>query len=317
MNHAFRRSSLYDKVPKYNSRRILSRRAHSVANSSNDTSSSYSISDTNDSSASETDTSSATLASSKNSHTGEMKWFWICQMDVLPGYFATPWKDVFDCAECIGTISVLLTSLEHFTNETNLQFVATQHQNKQWLWQGKTTYPSYAHNAVGGIVVAGGYKSTTFDCSRNSVAPIELLKSYEHQVYRNFSSTAQAVIDSTAELMGLDTWLSISGRQPEIVNGPSGLSRTLPTLIQQIMTDFHLELTSVDRTSKDGGSRIIKTISDSLLEYLKEQGWDDAERLFCIVASLRTVKMALCVARGTDTAMLRDVLVHDVQVYLA
>ncbi|KAI4269145.1 MAG: hypothetical protein L6R38_007575 [Xanthoria sp. 2 TBL-2021] len=316
VNHAFRKPSLYDKVPKYNSRQIPPRRAYGVAGSSVHTSSSY-WTDTNDSSSSETDTSSATLASSKSSYTGEMKWFWICQTDVLPGYFATPWKDMFDYAECIGTISVLLTSLEQFTNETNLQYVVTQQQNRQWLRQGKTTYPSYAHNAVGGIVVAGAYKSTTFGSFRNPIAPLELLKYYEHQVDRNFSSSAQAVIDSTAEIMGFDTWLSISGRQPEIENGPSGLLRTLPTLIQQIMTDFHLEFTSLDRTSKDGGSRIIETISDSLLEYLKEQGLDDAERLFCIVALLRTAKMALCVARGTDTAMLRDVLIHDVQVYLA
>ncbi|CAO1596950.1 hypothetical protein XANCAGTX0491_000777 [Xanthoria calcicola] len=117
--------------------------------------------------------------------------------------------------------------------------------------------------------------------------------------------------------MGLDTWLSIAGRQSEIIDGPGGLLQTLPTLIQQIMTDFHLEFITLDRTSKDGGSQIIDTISDSLLGYLKEQGLSDAEQLFCLVALLRTTKTALCVARGSDTAKLREVLIHDVEVYLA
>ncbi|KAL8856869.1 MAG: hypothetical protein Q9178_006586 [Gyalolechia marmorata] len=281
------------------------------------TSSSYSMTDTNDSSGSETDNSSTTLASSKANYTGEMKWFWICQADVLPGYFATPWKGVFSGAECIGTISVLMKSLQPFTNETNFQYVAVQCHNKEWLQLGKTTYPSYAHNAGGGVVVAGTYRATSFQSFKNPIAPLELLDCYEYQVDRNFSFSTQAVIDSTAELMGLDTWLSISGRQPEIMDGPSSLLRALPTLIQKIETDFSLEFSSVDRTSKDGGSRIINTISDSLLAYLNEENLSDAEKLFCLVALLRTAKMALCVARGTDTAMLRDVLVRDVQVYLA
>ncbi|KAL8912490.1 MAG: hypothetical protein Q9171_002503 [Xanthocarpia ochracea] len=324
MNSAFRNPDLYDKVSGDNSRQRprwpdLEPKEPKKPNvpSSVSTSSSYSMTDTDDSSGSETDTSSTTLSSSKSNYTGEMKWFWICQADVLPGYFATPWKGVFSGAECIGTISVLLKSLQLFTNETNFQYVAVQCHNREWLQLGKTTYPSYAHNAAGGVVVAGTYRATSFQSFKNPIAPLELLNCYEHQVDRNFSSSAQGIIDSTAELMGLDTWLSISGRQPEIMDGPSHLLRALPTLIQQIETDFSLEFSSVDRTSKDGGSRIINTISDSLLAYLNEENLSDAEQLFCLVALLRTAKMALCVARGTDTAMLRDVLVRDVQVYLA
>ncbi|KAL8648670.1 MAG: hypothetical protein Q9226_005901, partial [Calogaya cf. arnoldii] len=290
IDQTFHRPSFCDEVPKHSSRRPPHRNAIQYRRYPTDTSSSYSTSDTDDSFSSKTDTSSLTLASSKSSYTGEMKWFWISQADVLPGYFATPWKDLFSSAECVGTISVLLKSLEMFTNESNFQYVESQHDSISWLGQGKTTYPSYAHNAVGGVVVAGTYRATMFHSFKNPIAPLELLKCYDHQVDRNFSVSAQAVIHSTAELMGLDTWLSFSGRQSEIIHGPSSLLRTLPTLIQQIMTNFHLEFTRVDRTSKDGGSRIIKTSSDSLLEYLKEQGLSDAERLFCVVALLRTAK---------------------------
>ncbi|KAL8819259.1 MAG: hypothetical protein Q9223_002267 [Gallowayella weberi] len=261
--------------------------------------------------------SATTLTSSTVSRTGDVKWFWICQADVLPGHFATPWQSLFNITECIGAISVLLSSLEQYTDKSNLHYVQSQTDNTAWLRLGRTTYPSYAHNSAGGVVVASSYRATTFVGFKKLITPLELLKSYEYQVDRSPSSTTQNVIDSTAELMGLDSWLSISGRQSEIIDGPSSLLRTLPTLIQLIMTDFHLEFSSVDRTSKEGGFRITKTISDSLLQYLTEQNLSDAEQLFCIVALLRTAKMALCVARGTDTAKLRDVLVQDVQVYLA
>ncbi|KAL8786097.1 MAG: hypothetical protein Q9213_002960 [Squamulea squamosa] len=313
MERDFHDSGVHDEVPKYEP--WWSPRDPAAPKPA--TSSSHSRTDTDNSSEDETDMSTTTSASSRITYTGEMKWFWICQADVLPGYFATPWKTAFSCAECIGTISVLLKSLESFTNGSNFGYVPIQYHNRQWIRLGNTTYPSYAHNAAGGVVVAGTYKASVFDAFKSLIAPLELLQSYDYQVNRNFSSSAQAIIDATAEIMGLDSWLSISGRQSEIFDGPSSLLRTLPTLIQQIATDFHLEFTSVDRTSKDGGSRIIETISESFLGYLKEQQLSDAEQLFCIVALLRAAKMALCVARGTDTAMLREVLVHDVQVYLA
>ena len=54
----------------------------------------------------------------------------------------------------------------------------------------------------------------------------------------------------------------------------------------------------MDRVSKDGGSRIINIISDSILAYLREHGLTEAEQLFCLVALLRTVKDgALCCER--------------------
>ncbi|KAL8717382.1 MAG: hypothetical protein Q9225_005363 [Loekoesia sp. 1 TL-2023] len=264
-----------------------------------------------------TESSASTLISRKGSFTGEVNWFWISQADVLPGFFATPWKTHFSCATCIGAISVLLKTIEEFTNTSNFRYVARQDYCKQWLHLGKTTYPSYAHNANGGVVVTGAYPSTIFDAFGKAVAPLELVNSYDFQVDRNYYSSTQATIDSAAEIMGLDSWLSMCGRLTEIVDGPGKLLQSMPTLVQQVMTDFDLEFSSVDRTSRDGGLRLIKTISDSLLQYLEEQNLSKAEIFFSIVALLRTAKMALCISRGTDTAKLRDVLLHDVQVYLA
>ncbi|KAL8654878.1 MAG: hypothetical protein Q9210_001230 [Variospora velana] len=270
-----------------------------------------------DSSADDWSSSPATLTSWESNITGQVSWFWVSQTDVLPGYFATPWKSMFSEATCLGAISVSLKTIERFTTNLSLRYVASHDECKDWLRLGKTTYPSYAHAANGGVIVAGVYEPVKFEAFDNVVAPLRMLKSYDFQAGRSYQAKPQAVVECIAELMSLDSWLSICGRTPEIIEGPSRLLQSLPTLIQRMMKDFDLEFSSVDRAPSDGGLRIIKTISGSLLQFLKEQGLSKAERLFALVALLRTAKMALGMARGSDTTNLRDVLVHDVQVYMA
>lgn len=261
--------------------------------------------------------SSSTLTSSETSITGEMNWFWISQIDILPGYFATPWKPLFPITTSLGAISVLLKTLERYTNTSNLLYVPDFPECKLWLQAGKTTYPSYAHNANGGVVVSGTYEPVTFNGFETTLTPIKLLGSFEAQIDPIYRPTTSSTIDSITELMYLDTWLSLSGRSREISSSPRRLLYSLPTLIQQIMQTFDLEFSSVDRASKGGGGRIVRTISNSLVLFLKEQGLRKAEQLFALVGLLRSVKVAVAVGRGVDTRGLRDVLVNDLQVWLA
>ena len=249
--------------------------------------------------------------------TGEMKWFWICQADCIPGYFATPWKSVFSFAECLGIITVVLRCLEVYTNHTNLQYEQTQRRDVAWLRRGRSTYPPFAYRAAGGVVVAGKYHMTTFDSFASPIFPIELQVSYERQIDHSQLSSTPSVIENCAEITALDSWLAISGRQIEIAEGPSSLLLTLPTMIQRLLTDLHLEFCTVERARDDGGGRIIRTVSDSLLGYLQEGSLTAAEQLFALIALLRTAKMGMCISRGPDTAKLKDVLMKDVQVYLA
>lgn len=265
--------------------------------------------------------SSSTLTGGESDITGEMNWFWISQMDIIPGYFATPWKSTFSIATCTGAISVLIKTIERFTDNTNLRYVSDFPDCKQWLQEGKITSPSYAHGANGGVVVTGIYEPVPFDAFETLLTPIKLLGSLEAQINANNhrSSTTPTVINSITELMNLDSWLSICGRSPEISASPRRLIYTLSHLIRRVMQTFDLEFSSVDRasTSKNGGGRILKTISNSLVVFLKEQGLGKAEQLFALVGLLRTVKVAVCLARGVDTVLLRDVLVNDLQVWLA
>lgn len=277
-----------------------------------------SSSETHDSSFSSGNVSTdPTLADSTISFTGEINWLWICQADVLPGCLATPWKALFTEAVCLGAISVLLSVLNKVASSSNLRYVPLQDYCQAWTDAGRSTYPSYAHNANGGVVATGFYELVESKSFANQIPVIELLHSYRHQVNRTYFHSTQSVRENLGELVGLDSWLSICGRMPEISEGPANLLRTLPTFIQSSMMDFQLEFSSFDRTSHGGSLRIMQTITSSLIQCFAEHHLSPAEQLFTSVAMLRTVKLALCVARGTDTSRLRDVLLHDVQVYMA
>ncbi|MCJ1399892.1 hypothetical protein MMC11_003095 [Xylographa trunciseda] len=264
----------------------------------------------------------ATLASSselqdKNLPTGKVNWLWISQTDIIPGYFATPWKHLFPEAVCSGAVSVVMRRLDLVTDMSTRKHVERLPRYQDWIYAGKTTYPSYAINAKGGVVVSGKYELVAFDCLAQRIPPIELLNDDKHRARKSMVQDVSTLTKDLTELMSLDCWLSFCGRLPEISDGPSNLLRTMPAFIQRIMTDFAMEFAILDRTSKDGGFQIIQDIADSLKEALVEHGLSKPEQLFALVAMLRAAKTALCVIHGPDTAKLREVLLHDVQVYLA
>jgi hypothetical protein len=249
---------------------------------------------------------------------GTVNWLWICQTDVVPGYFATPWQSHFSESTCFGAIAVMLEALDRFTEASTLRYVERLPHCESWVHQGKGTHPSYAINAMGGIVVSAKYKRVKFTTFTTPIPPIELLRLDEHQVNRSISSNSnRTIVECLAELMALDSWLSFCGRLPEICNGRNNLIQDMPALVQKIMSDFEYEFRNVDRTATEGGWQIIKEMADLVLHELEKLTLDDGEQLFTIVAVLRAAKMALCVVQGPSTVMLRDILLRDVQVYVA
>ncbi|KAL9593638.1 MAG: hypothetical protein Q9219_007460 [cf. Caloplaca sp. 3 TL-2023] len=274
---------------------------------------------------SETNSSSSTLTNQHPPPTGQVSWFWISQADALPGYFATPWKTHFSCTTCLGALTVLLNSIAKLTDGSTFCYVQSHPNCKQWLHAGKTTYPPYAHGANGGVVVTGTYHPAIFSAFESALPPLELLHSYDHQTSRTYIPSTQAVIDATAEIMALDSWLSLCGRLPSIVHGPGRLLHRMPTLVERTMQDFDLEFSSVDRTAAGGvqkksrSKRIVETIEGSLEGYLEDGlGLEGVgEKLFFLVGMVRAVKMGLEVARGVETGRLREVLGWDVRIYMA
>lgn len=247
---------------------------------------------------------------------GEMNWLWICQTDVIPGYFATPWQGLFSESVCLGAIKTMLEVLPHFTGQ--VRYVESLPQYEDWVRQGRSTHPSYAINAMGGIIVSGKYSRVPFDSLRTRIPPIQLLRSYDYQVNQPASmyGTASSVRERLGELMALDSWLAFCGRLPEICDGGNNLLRRMPALIQKIMHDFDYAFRTLDRTATEGGFQIIKEMAMIVLGELDRQHLSDAEQLFTTMAMLRSAKMALYVIQGPSTVKLRDILLNDVQVHL-
>lgn len=248
---------------------------------------------------------------------GAIKWLWICQADVLPGYFANPWHSHFSSDTCLGAIVTILEVLEYYTDSSTLTYVDTLPWCEQWLYQGKSTHPSYAVNAMGGIIVPTEYHSVKFENYNAPMPAIQLLRSYHRQIDpSSYQGANDMVIERLAELMALDSWLSFCGRQPEIYDGRNNLLQSTPMLVQKMMSDFDYEFSSLDRTSADGGHQIVKELAALIAHTLEKEMLSEEEQLFTIVAMLRAAKMALCLLNGPDTLKLRDIFMKDVQVYL-
>lgn len=248
---------------------------------------------------------------------GLIKWLWICQIDVLPGYFANPWHDYFSRETCLGAIVAMSEALEYYTDRSTLAYVDSLPWCEQWMYRGQTTHPSYAINAMGGVIIPGEYDLVKFECFGSQMPVIQLLGSYHRQIDPSCHQGSDSrVIESLTELMAIDSWLSFCGRQPEIYDGRNNLLQSMPMLIQKLMSDYEFEFSTLDRTSADGGHQIVKELAGLITHTLEKLLLSEEEQLFTIMAMMRAAKMALCLLNGPTTARLRDIFLRDVQVYL-
>jgi hypothetical protein len=116
----------------------------------------------------------------------DIDWFWISQMDIIPGYFATIWQGQYSPLPAIGAIAVALEALLGFTDKKSLQYSWTRKRSVwEWLQQGKSTFPPYARNSRGGVVVEGSYEPVTFEAFEQKLCPLQLLHCYDYQVDRH------------------------------------------------------------------------------------------------------------------------------------
>ena len=220
----------------------------------------------------------------------------------------------------------MLTALESFTDASTLTFVEALPHCEAWVHQGRSTHPSYAINAMGGIIVSASYVRVKFESLATPIPPIQLLhypdvQTSRHRTGSNYNlgeprNSERTLVHRLSELMALDSWLSFCGRLPEIYNGRSNLIQIMPGLIQKLMSDFAYEFGNIDRTATEGGWQLMREMADLVLRELDQLLLGEAELLFTLVAVLRAAKMALCVAQGSDTSLLRDILLRDVQVHL-
>ena len=249
-------------------------------------------------------------------------WRWLSQMDIIPGYWATPWfwsdPDLYT-RYCKGTISVVLEALLGYLNNRNLQSVSKEHELEdflKWALLGQSTWPIYATNARGGIVVEAHYAKVEFSGFASSMAAVKLLYDYQWQT-TDYGLPGSALEEhKTAELMMLDSWLSICGRQPEIFSGRSSLLHKMPNILESLEYRFWEAFSKLDRTASEGGLQHIQQEVRTLEEFLARKRLSEAEQIFTLVAMLRTAKVAVCVSFGPDTSQIDGILESDARVWL-
>jgi hypothetical protein len=257
----------------------------------------------------------------------EVTWFWASQMDIFPGYWVTPWFGLgcFHANICSGAVAIILESLLGFSNkehEPYVRYVKPARSNvyralRRWTRNGHITWPSYAHNARGGVVASVPFSAFKYPEFESPMPAIDLVSSYDHQVSRTKQITDRDRDNDMCELMLLDSWLSLAGRQKEIISGPSNLLKRTAPLIQYLIDDFQLEFEALEWGRNEGGLQQIQAVAASFMDALSDEMLSEVEQIFLLVAMLRAAKVGFCISNGKDSRIIDDFLKNDAQVYLA
>ena len=220
----------------------------------------------------------------------------------------------------IGIISVVLEALAGLVNRQCIQYV---HAGRLWetalTWaeMGRSTWPSYAINARGGVVVNGDYIGAKFPGFAGLLARIELFEDHGFQTHQNPLLGEFWDKIKLAELMMLDSWLAICGRAPEIVDGKCAVLWNMPALTQFLLDDSRKDFEAIDRSVNEGGLQLVQDLTVDLMDLLNGERLAKAEQIFTLGAMLRTAKAGVCVVIGPDTSTIHDILWHDIRVWLA
>ncbi|KAH8774133.1 hypothetical protein BGZ57DRAFT_854911 [Hyaloscypha finlandica] len=180
------------------------------------------------------------------------------KMDIIPGYWITPWfaKGWFYEEICFGAIAVVLEGLLGFSDKDS----------------PKNTSGTSAHRFS------------------SPMPAIDLLESYNQQVARMRVVTDRDRDYHMCELMLLDSWLSLAGRQKEIVSGQSNLLKRTAPLIQHLADAFHLDFGALEWGGNEDGLQQIQEVSANYMDALGGAMLTEAEQVFLLVAMLRTAK---------------------------
>lgn len=254
--------------------------------------------------------------------------YWMSQMDVMRGYWATPWHSSTTplYSALTGCVTVVLEALLGFLKS---EYIIYTHQNfyttAVWMCERNPgegersynhSYPAYAHNARGGVITTGHFVGCYITPFPSRVVPVlELAYSYDWQVKESPRDSTEVEVQNV-ELMRIDSWLSYVGRLDEISEGPHRLLHQTPALVHLLMQEFEIDFHNIDLSATEGGLQDIQGLAANVMDFLTDEELTEAEQLYVLVALLRGVKVAQCVLAGSDTAALENILRKDVQAHL-
>lgn len=263
-----------------------------------------------------------------DSDDGNITWFWFAQTDIVPGFWATPWRNYNDLHQqlCVPAIAALLAGIKRLWHPDGLRYLRADLEHPAisdtaaWMRAGHMSYPAYAHGTDAGVVCAGVFAAVPSEKSTcgfaDPIPAIDLLGSHAHQVDKVLSKSQVACEFRLVELMRLDAWLSMVGRRDEIRRGASNLLDKTPLLVEDLITEFETRLLDAALVDKQAQPQMYEVIGAQMVNSLHLSFYGKAESLYLLVASLRAVKVGQAALAGSDTRMLLEVFDKDVQVYM-
>ncbi|KAJ9144141.1 hypothetical protein NKR23_g6194 [Pleurostoma richardsiae] len=255
------------------------------------------------------------------SHEGNINWFWLSQTDILPGFWATPWRSFADLSPqlCSVAVHVLIEAVAIMWLETPVRYLdeisAQCEDTLEWMGSGHTTHPPYAHGSDKlGVVCTGTFAQGGLHPAFAQLLPaVEVLAAQSELAVQKSQDACERRL---LELVRLDAWLSIVGRMSEVRDGRNRLLTQAPALAQELMEEFELAFLDADLVEDEERANLYKNLAVDVVISLRERYLQEAEVLYAIVVALRTVKVGQAVLTGADTRMLIEILEKDVQVHM-
>jgi hypothetical protein len=245
-------------------------------------------------------------------------------MDVMGGYWATPWHKPFTTSAYSalpGCVTVMLEALLGFLGFEyivygNGSFYATATRMCRWRL-GKDedscnhSYPAYARNTRGGVIASGdcvGCRITSF--SSRVIPVLELAHSYDWQVddgERDQTEVEEQNVELTRIAAGFlrsTDWKRYSR------------ARTVFCIRRPRSSNFERDVQNIDLSAREGGLQDIHGPAANVMDFLTDEELIEAGQLYVLVVLLSSVKVTQCVLLGSDTAALESILEKDVQAHL-
>ena len=77
-----------------------------------------------------------------------------------------------------------------------------------------------------------------------------------------------------------------------------------------------MDFQNIDQSAEEGGLQDIQGLAANVMDFLIDEGLNEAEQLYVLVALLRAVKVTQCLRAGPDTREASEILDRDVQAHL-
>ncbi|OBT53056.1 hypothetical protein VE04_07547 [Pseudogymnoascus sp. 24MN13] len=129
------------------------------------------------------------------------------------------------------------------------------------------------------VYIVFGPDNSSHPGFKSVIPALELLYSYDWQVDKCKRDQMGYADEQNVQLMRLDSWLSYVGRTDEISGGPHHLLKSTTALIQLLIDDFEVDFQNINLSAEEGGLQDIQGLAANVMDFLTDEGLNEAEQL--------------------------------------